>query len=154
MPRRPIGDQPGAGSGGGAPGIGVGQGIGPGRVGNAGGGERAGTPEAARPPGAPCGGDERTFRPGEVTRRARLLTRPEPVYTVWARRFYVTGAVRARAILKADGTVGGVAAITRLPHGLTRKALEAMSAIKFEPAEKDGCKVSQYVTIDYNFNIY
>jgi hypothetical protein len=29
-----------------------------------------------------------------------------------------------------------------------------MHAISFEPAEKDGCKVSQYVTVDYNFNIY
>jgi TonB family protein len=160
MPPRPNGDSPGAlgtGSGSGA-GVGGGQGgggVGPGRGGNTGGGDRAATPQAERTPGAPCGsGDDRAFRPGELTRRATIFARPEPTYTEWARKFSVTGTVRVRAILKADGTVGSAAALTRLPHGLTRKALEAMRAIKFEPAEKDGCKVSQYVTVDYNFNIY
>jgi hypothetical protein len=157
MPRRPVEDHSGAGSGGGAPGIGGGQGGGgvplPGR--NIGGGARAGTPEAERAPGTPCGNSsDKVFQPGELTRRARITARPEPLYTEWARKFSVTGTVRVRAILKADGTVGGATAVTRLPHGLTRKAFEAMRGIRFEPGEKDGCKVAEYVTVDYNFNIY
>jgi outer membrane biosynthesis protein TonB len=37
---------------------------------------------------------------------------------------------------------------------LTEKAIEAAKRIQFIPAEKDGHKVSQYVVISYNFNIY
>jgi outer membrane biosynthesis protein TonB len=44
--------------------------------------------------------------------------------------------------------------VSRLPDGLTEKAIEAARRISFTPAEKDGRKVSQYVTIEYNFNIY
>jgi outer membrane biosynthesis protein TonB len=41
-----------------------------------------------------------------------------------------------------------------LPDGLTEKAMEAARRIQFTPAEKDGRRVSQYATINYNFNIY
>lgn len=159
MPPRSSVGSPGAGGtgfgigGGMASGQGGG-GVGPGRGGNTGGGERAAAP-AERAPGTPCGsGDDRAYPPRELTRRAQIIDRPEPSYTEWARKFSVTGSVRVRAILKADGTVGSAAAFTRLPHGLTRAAIEAMRRIRFEPAEKDGCKVSQYVIVDYNFNIY
>jgi hypothetical protein len=57
-------------------------------------------------------------------------------------------------VLNANGSVTGVTPMTRLPDGLTEKAIEAAHRVKFSPAEKDGRKVSQYVTIDYNFNIY
>jgi TonB family protein len=158
MPPRPNGDSPGAGGAGlrigGAKGGGEGVGVGPGRGGNTGGGSGP-PPEAARAPGTPCeSGDGRAFKFSELTRHATIFARPEPSYTEWARRFSVTGTVRVRAILKADGTVGSIAAMTRLPHGLTRQAIAAMRATRFEPAEKDGCKVSQYVTVDYIFNLY
>jgi hypothetical protein len=32
--------------------------------------------------------------------------------------------------------------------------MEAARRIQFTPAEKDGHRVSQYATINYNFNIY
>jgi hypothetical protein len=57
-------------------------------------------------------------------------------------------------VLASDGTVQYVFAVHRLPDGLTEKAIEAARKIKFIPATKDGRRVSQYVTIDYNFNIY
>ena len=96
----------------------------------------------------------RNFKASETTRKAQLLAKPEPSYTEWARRFSVTGTVRVRAILMASGRVGGITAITKLPHGLTQEAIEAARKIKFEPAVKDGRPVSQYVTIEYNFHIY
>jgi TonB family protein len=94
------------------------------------------------------------FNATEVTRKAQILARPEPTYTESARKFGVQGTVRLSGRLSNDGTVTNVIILIRLPHGLTRKALEAFHAVSFEPAQKDGCKVSQYVTIDYNFNIY
>ncbi|HEV7902743.1 MAG TPA: energy transducer TonB, partial [Pyrinomonadaceae bacterium] len=98
--------------------------------------------------------DNRTFKASGVTRKANLTSKPEPSYTEGARKFGVTGTVRLRLVLSASGTVSGITPITRLPHGLTREAVEAARRISFIPAEKDGRRVSQYVTIEYNFNLY
>jgi TonB family protein len=130
---------------------------GPGRGGNTGGsGSNTNAGSGSENAPAPSCDElsKRVFPVKEITQRAKILSRPEPTYTEWARKFSVTGVIRLRAVLSASGTVTNIAAVTRLPHGLTQKAIGAMHAISFEPAEKDGCKVSQYVTIDYNFNIY
>ncbi|HEX8163757.1 MAG TPA: energy transducer TonB [Pyrinomonadaceae bacterium] len=142
----------GSGTGGGV-GPGEGGGVGPGRGGNTGGGDRH---DGGGGPGGGGGGTDydKVFRPGEVTRRAQIIDRPEPLYTEEARKNQITGSVRVRMVLNANGSVTGVQAVSRLPDGLTEKAIEAAHRIKFSPAEKDGRKVSQYVTIDYNFNIY
>jgi TonB family protein len=140
-----------------APGVATG-GVGPGRGGNVGGGSGSNTGTGSSSENAPAAScdelSKHVFPAKEITQRAKVLARPEPLYTEWARKFSVTGAVRLRAVLNASGAVTNIAAVTRLPHGLTRRAIEAMHAISFEPAEKNGCKVSQYVTIEYNFNIY
>jgi TonB family protein len=149
---------PGSGNGigdgtGGGVGPGEGGGVGPGRGGNTGGGDRH---DGGGGPGGGGGGTDydRVFSQKEVTRKATILDRPEPLYTEEARKNQVTGSVRVRMVLGANGAVSGVQALSRLPDGLTEKAIEAAHRVRFTPAEKDGRKVSQYVTIDYNFNIY
>jgi TonB family protein len=102
---------------------------------------------------APAGLD-RPFKQMEVTRKAILLFKPEPGFTEDARRFNVTGVVRLRGILSSAGKVTALSVVKPLPHGLTRKALVAARSIQFEPAQKDGRPVSQYVVLEYNFNIY
>jgi hypothetical protein len=141
----------GSGTGGGV-GEGTGGGIGLGR------GESGGTTIA---PGIGRGegkGEQpdytRTFAAREVTRKAQPHDKPQPLYTEWALRFGVTGTVRLRLILRRTGEVGDITPITKLPHGLTQQAIKAASGIRFKRAEKDGRYVSQYVTIEYNFNIY
>jgi TonB family protein len=142
----------GTGTGGGV-GSGEGGGVGPGRGGNTGGGDRH---DGGGGPGGGGGGTDysRTFQAREVTRKANITSKPEPLYTEEARKNQVTGTVRLRLILGASGSVSGITPVTRLPDGLTEKAIEAARRISFTPAEKDGRKVSQYVTIEYNFNIY
>jgi TonB family protein len=115
--------------------------IGPGRGRNAGGGVAPASPN-------------RPFRQNEVTQRAVITFKPEPGFTEEARRFNVTGVVRLRGILGAEGKVTALSVVKPLPHGLTRKALVAAKSIRFEPAQKDGRPVSQYVVLEYNFNIY
>jgi TonB family protein len=143
----------GDGTGGGV-GTGNGTGYGAGEGYNTGGGSPK--PGGGGPGGSGGGGVDyaRTFRVNEVTRRAQIISKPEPLYTEEARRNQVTGTVRLRLILSASGQVSGITPLTRLPDGLTEKAIEAARKINFTPAEKDGRKVSQYVTIEYNFNIY
>ncbi|MDQ1559073.1 MAG: hypothetical protein QOD32_2133 [Pyrinomonadaceae bacterium] len=90
----------------------------------------------------------------EVTTKANIYSKPEPMYTERARHNGVRGTVRVRLVLGADGRIHHIYATRRLPDGLTEAAISAAQKIKFTPAIKDGRPVSQFVTIEYNFNIY
>ncbi|MET0622522.1 MAG: energy transducer TonB [Pyrinomonadaceae bacterium] len=143
----------GEGAGGGMGG-GDGTGAGPGRGGNMGGGDRV---DGGGGPGGGGGGGvdyNRPFRQNEVTRKAMITFKPEPGFTEEARKNNVTGVVRLRAILSSSGAVTGITTVKGLPDGLTEKAISAARQIRFTPAEKDGRAVSQYVVLEYNFNIY
>jgi TonB family protein len=94
------------------------------------------------------------FAAREVTSRAVIQSKPEPLYTEKARRNQTTGTVRLRIVLGADGNVQHIYPTRRLPDGLTEASIAAARRIKFIPAMKDGRPVSQFVTIEYNFNIY
>ncbi len=94
------------------------------------------------------------FRPSEVVTRAVITYKPEPGFTEEARQNNVTGTIRMRAVFAADGRVRNIAVVRSLPAGLTEKAVSAARKIRFKPAFKDGHAVSQYVTLEYNFNIY
>ncbi len=139
----------GTGSGvGTSSGVGTGEGVGPGRV------------AAAAPVGGggPSGSGpvdyNRPFMTKEVTKKAVITYKPEPAFTESARKFEVTGVVRLRAILATTGEVKDLSVVKWLPHGLTWEAINAARQIRFQPAQKDGHVVSQYVTLEYNFNIY
>ncbi|MFL6230355.1 MAG: TonB family protein [Pyrinomonadaceae bacterium] len=101
----------------------------------------------------PAAGGE-TYAANDLTTKAAVTARPEPLYTERARMNNVTGTVRLRMVLAADGTVKYIFALTRLPDGLTEEAIRAARSVKFVPATKDGHPVSQFVTIDYNFDIF
>jgi len=143
----------GDGTGGGM-GPGEGTGLGPGRGGNVGGGDRR---DGGGGPGGGGGGGvdyARPFKQNEVTRKALITFKPEPGFTEEAPKNNVTGVVRLRAVLHASGAIQGISVVKGLPDGLTEKAMQAARQIRFTPAEKDGRAVSQYVVLEYNFNIY
>lgn len=100
----------------------------------------------------PSGGD--VLSPREVTTKARILSKPEPLYTERARANLTRGMVKLRMVLAADGVVRHILVVRGLPDGLTQNAVNAARRMKFIPATKDGRPVSQFVTIEYNFNIY
>ncbi len=141
----------GTGQGGGV-GPGEGGGVGPGRGGNTGGGDygRGG----GGPGGGGEGGPDRIYGPREVTVKARITFKPEAQYTEDARRNQITGTVVLRAVLASNGTITGIKAVNTLPNGLTEQAIAAAKKIKFVPAQRDGRAVSQYIQIEYNFNLY
>jgi tetratricopeptide (TPR) repeat protein len=94
------------------------------------------------------------FLSGDVMQRAVVTSKPEPSYTTLARQNNVKGVVRLRAVLAADGHVRYIIPIKRLPDGLTEQSIEAARQIKFTPATIDGRPVSQFIVLEYNFNIY
>lgn len=101
--------------------------------------------------GRPLGEGPGAFRLSEVTTRAVILSKPEPGFTEEARRNNVSGTVRLRAVLSVDGRVRNIAVVRGLPDGLTDLCVRAARLIRFKPAVKDGHAVSQYVTLEYNF---
>jgi TonB family protein len=92
--------------------------------------------------------------PKEVTTKARIISKPSPQYTEEARHHQTTGTVVLIMIFSADGRVKAIIPIHSLPDGLTATAIEAARAIRFVPATVDGKPVSQFIRVEYNFNIY
>jgi protein TonB len=90
----------------------------------------------------------------EVTSKARVLSKPEPLYTDAARQARIIGTVVLRAVFSADGRVRNIMVIKPLPYGLTEQALIAARGIRFTPAILDGVPVSMFVQLEYNFNLF
>jgi TonB family protein len=90
----------------------------------------------------------------EGVTKAQILFKPEPEYSERAREKGTKGTVTLRGLLASDGTVKHVIALGMLPDGLTEQSIKVMRRIKFRPATKNGRPVSQWVMIEYNFNIY
>jgi TonB family protein len=162
------------------PSVGIGSGVGGGQaegVGGAGGAERKGigtdpapSPNIGVDTGknpcaygrAVCGGPvtqpaaahNRVLSGRDVTQKARVTSKPEPQYTESARQYLVQGTVVIRGVFASSGEVRNLKVMKKLPHGLTRRALEAATRITFIPAMKDGHPVSMYIQLEYNFNLY
>ena len=141
-------------------------------------GERVAEQEAVRPfapPRTPAGGQgpaagagptgagageaqassaDGPFTAKELGQKARIVYKPEPDYTEEARRGNIRGAAKLRAVLSPDGKVRDISVIKGLPNGLTESAMRAARRMLFFPAAKDGRPVSQYVVLEYHFNIY
>lgn len=94
------------------------------------------------------------FSPRDVLTKARVLSKPEPSYTSEARKAGVEGTVILRGVFVSDGSVKIISVNQWLPYNLTTRAVEAAKKIKFTPALVDGRQVSQYIQIEYNFNLY
>lgn len=90
----------------------------------------------------------------EVTTKARLISKPEPVYTQVARKQQVTGTVVLRCVFASDGTVKHILIVQALPSGLTEQSIAAAKKIKFTPATINGKPVSMWMQLEYNYNLY
>lgn len=99
--------------------------------------------------GAPA---EEVFRGTEVDTKAAIQRPlPEPLYTREARYNGTSGMVALRLTLHSTGKVSEVMVLRGLPDGLTGNAIDTACRVEFTPARKDGRAVSQYVTIEFNF---
>lgn len=93
------------------------------------------------------------FKPGEVTRKARVTHHAAPAFTDEARAAQVRGTMHITAVLCRTGRVTDIRVLQGLPHGMTERAVEAVRRVEFEPATKDGRAVSQAITFEYHFNL-
>ena len=97
---------------------------------------------------------QRSYTGREVTRKVRIVMKPEPSYTEDARQNGIAGTVVLKCVFSSDGSVNNIRTVSGLPFGLTQKAIDAARKIKFLPAVKDGKFVSMWIQLEYNFNLY
>ncbi|MGD9589825.1 MAG: energy transducer TonB [Pyrinomonadaceae bacterium] len=146
----------GPGTGGGmgtGAGTGAGSGRGTGMGSGTGSGSGSGFGDGDGPGSGSGRGDPPPPRVG-VTSPVKILSKPQAKYNDAGRTNGVQGSVRLKVTLLANGTIGSITPVTRLPHGLTEQAIAAARQIRFEPAKQNGIPVSRTVTIDYTFSIY
>lgn len=148
----------GTGSGGGqgsgygnGQGSGFGTGAGSGSGSGSGGGNGDGNGDGSGPGGS--GGPPPTAV-AKVTSPLKIISKPQAKYTDEGRTNNIQGSVRLKVTLLANGSVGSITPVTRLPHGLTEQAIAAARLLRFEPAKVNGVAVAKTITIDYSFTIY
>lgn len=150
----------GQGSGGGqGSGFGTGQGSGSGTGQGSGSGSGSGGGDGNGNGNGRGDGNGRTPPPPAEARPAvttafKILSKPRPGYTDAARSNNIQGTVTLRITFLANGQIGGVSAVSGLPHGLTDKAIAAARAIRFEPQMVNGVPQSVTKTLQYSFTIY
>jgi TonB family protein len=89
----------------------------------------------------------------DLDTKAKILYKPEPVYTEEARQARIAGTIILKAILGADGKVKLIVPIRTLPNGLTEKAIEVAREIRFVPGVLNGKQVSQWIQVEYHFHV-
>lgn len=83
-----------------------------------------------------------------------IHSKPRASYTDLARFYDISGAVRTRVTFLANGTMGAVTPLNKLPFGLTEEAVKAAKSITFKPARKNGIPYSTTAIVQYVFTIY
>ncbi len=96
---------------------------------------------------------ERIYSGEEVSRKVVLISKPNARYTDAGRTHETEGSVILRVVFRSDRQIGEITVLQGLADDLTEAALAAARTITFEPAEKDGHPVSQYLTLEYRFSI-
>ena len=89
-----------------------------------------------------------------VDEKARALSRIVPRYPEEARRRRITGVVRIRMTIDAEGCASSVRVTKSSGYkNLDKAALEAVSRAKFTPAKSGGKAVSSEAEIDVKFEL-
>lgn len=92
--------------------------------------------------------------PNSTTTGVKILTKPRANYTDLARFYEIAGKVSLRVTFSANGTIGAISVISKLPFGLTEQAIAAARGMSFEPAMKNGVAYSVTKPVEYTFSIY
>jgi periplasmic protein TonB len=94
-------------------------------------------------------------KPGNGVTRPKIIEKVEPTYTEEAREAKLEGTVLLDATIDIDGKAKNITVARGLGLGLDEKAVEALSAWKFEPArqQKNNEPVETKVKVEINFRL-
>jgi protein TonB len=108
-------------------------------------------------PGLFTGGPERgefIFNSGDLDQPPQAVVRTQPVYPYRARQRGISGEVRVKLLVTADGRVEQVQILEADPPGLFDDAvLQAVPRWKFQPGVIDGRQVPAWVVTSVRFDL-
>jgi hypothetical protein len=84
----------------------------------------------------------------------KILTKPRASYTDLARVYELQGSVAVSAEFLANGEIGEIIPLKKLPFGLTQSVINVVKGIKFEPAKKNGVAITTTKQLIYSFTLY
>src|SRR5260370_31727315 len=87
----------------------------------------------------------------QADRKARVIYRVEPEYTLDAREKKITGTVVLTLTVDHEGLPQNIQIKKSLYPSLDQSAIEAARRMRFEPAIKDGQPVSMFISAEMNF---
>jgi TonB family protein len=89
----------------------------------------------------------------QTDRRARVIYRVEPEYTMDAREKKIAGTVVLTLTVDHEGLPQNIQVKKSLYPSLDQSAIEAAKKMRFEPAMKDGQPVSMFISVEMNFQV-
>jgi TonB family protein len=89
----------------------------------------------------------------EGDRKARVIYRVEPEYTMDAREKKIEGTVVLTLTIDHEGLPQNIQVKKSLYPSLDQSAIEAARKMRFEPAIKNGQPVSMFISVEFNFAI-
>lgn len=116
------------------------------------------TPKASSPNGLSVGNSEAQTgnlpAPAIKTTPIKIIAKPRPGYTDYARFYHATGSVQLRVTFLANGKIASISVVKGLPFGLTEEAKGAACRIEFEPATRNDVPITVTKQVIYNFTLY
>ena len=94
------------------------------------------------------------FKGTEVDHKLKILAKPEPEFSREDHRKYPSAVIILQAVFCGSGKVTDIKVKSGVSDALDEKAIDAARRIQFIPAEKDGQKVSQVLTVEYRLYRY
>jgi TonB family protein len=82
-----------------------------------------------------------------------IQEKPNPVYTIEARKLHVEGEVLLQVMFTATGQVRVLRVLHGLGHGLDEAAAQAAERIRFSPAQQEGRPVDSTATLHIVFQL-
>lgn len=106
---------------------------------------------AQEPCQTPCGPecDVPAYTGKELDQKPRIVAKPEPKFSSDEKRRYARQVITLAAVLCGSGKVTDISVKEGITNEVNDKAIEAARRIQFIPAEKDGNKVSRFITLKY-----
>lgn len=97
---------------------------------------------------------EKPIQAAKITKPITFISMPKPSYSDVARQRGIQGKVILRITFLANGQIGLITPVFKLPFGLTVSAIAVAKRITFKPAMKDGQPYSVTKQVEFNFSIY
>ena len=90
------------------------------------------------------------YKSKEVDRKVKILTFPAPHFDDRESEHYPFSRIILQAIFCGSGEVTDVKVQRGISPKLDQEAIRTAKTIKFRPAEKNGEKVAQWLTLEYH----